>query len=125
MLREADCLAKMNIQIPVVALAILARRDHFVIVKDSLQLVLEEFCDTARQVKHEMRPLLLPHLMRVAYLLKPALDTLTWTNPGWKDFCKITREQIKTFDILITRVHDVYINRYTRRTNIKSKTNLL
>ncbi|KAL7304210.1 hypothetical protein TKK_0003404 [Trichogramma kaykai] len=111
LLRESDCLAKLNFELPIVAKTILAKRDHFTLVKDSLHLVLEDFVGTARRVKLEVRPLLLPHLVRVASLLRPALATLTWTKPEWKEFTDDTREQIKQFDILITRVHDVYTNR--------------
>ncbi|EZA60758.1 Dynein heavy chain 5, axonemal [Ooceraea biroi] len=111
LLREADCLAKINLEIPIVALTILAKRDYFTLVTDSLQLMIEEFVCTAKRVKLEVRPLLLPHLVCVASLLEPGLTILTWTKPDWKDFCQNTKEQIKTFDILITRVHDVYDNR--------------
>lgn len=74
--------------------------------------MIEEFICTAKRVKLEVRPLLLPHLVCIASLLEPGLTTLTWTKSDWKDFCQNTKEQIKTFDILITRVHDVYDNRY-------------
>ncbi|XP_076639069.1 dynein axonemal heavy chain 1 isoform X1 [Colletes latitarsis] len=111
LLREADCLAKLNLEIPIVALTILAKKDHFTLITDSLQLMIENFVYTARRVKLEVRPLLLPHLVRVASLLEPGLVSLTWTNPEWKNFYQNTKEQIKEFDILITRVHDVYDNR--------------
>lgn len=110
--READCLAKINLEIPIVALTILMKRDYFTLITDSLQLMIEEFVCTTKRVKLEVRPLLLPHLVCVASLLEPGLTTLTWTKPDWKDFCQNTKEQIKTFDILVTRVHDVYDNRY-------------
>jgi len=115
--READCLAKINLEIPIVALTILAKKDYFTLVTDSLQLIIEEFVCTAKRVKLEVRPLLLPHLVCVASLLEPGLTTLTWTKPDWKDFCHNTKEQIKNFDILITRVHDVYDNRYNGNKN--------
>ncbi|XP_033349446.1 dynein heavy chain 5, axonemal isoform X1 [Bombus vosnesenskii] len=111
LLREADCLAKLNLEIPIVALTILAKKDYFTLVTDSLQLMIEEFVFTARRVKLEVRPLLLPHLVRVASLLEPGLTSLNWTNPEWKNFYQNTQQQIKEFDILITRVHDVYDNR--------------
>lgn len=82
------------------------------LINDSLQLLIEEFVATSRRVKLEVRPLLLPHLVRISSLLGPGLVSLTWTKSEWKTFCQNTREQIKTFDVLITRVHDVYTNRY-------------
>lgn len=74
--------------------------------------MIEELVFTSRRVKLEVRPLLLPHLVRVVSLLEPGLTSLNWTNPKWKEFYENTKEQIKEFDILITRVHDVYDNRY-------------
>lgn len=112
LLREADCLAKLNLEIPIVALTILARKDYFTLITNSLQLMIEEFVSTARRVKLEVRPLLLPHLVRIASLLEPGLVSLNWTNPKWKEFYQNTKEQVKEFDILVTRVHDVYDNRY-------------
>ncbi|XP_066590394.1 dynein axonemal heavy chain 5 [Prorops nasuta] len=109
--READCLAKIKLDIPVVALTILAKRDHFRMVNNALHLLIEEFVSTANRVKLEVRPLLLPHLVHIASLMEPGLTLLTWTSPAWKDFCDNTRNQIKNFDVLITRVHDVYSNR--------------
>lgn len=111
LIREADCLAKLNLQIPIVALTILAKKNYFTLITNSLQSMIEELVFTSRRVKLEVRPLLLPHLVRVVSLLEPGLTSLNWTNPKWKEFYENTKEQIKEFDILITRVHDVYDNR--------------
>lgn len=124
LLREADCLLKLKLEIPIVALTILVKRDYFILVHDSLQLLIDELVSTARRVKLEVRPLLLPHLVRVTSLLIPGLKNLTWTNSGWKDFCQNTRDKIKTFDILITRVHDVYANRILQVLAIMQKVTL-
>lgn len=112
LIREADCLAKLNLQIPIVALTILAKKNYFTLITNSLQSMIKELIFTSRRVKLEVRPLLLPHLVRVVSLLEPGLTSLNWTNPKWKEFYENTKEQIKEFDILITRVHDVYDNRY-------------
>lgn len=109
--READCLAKLNLKIPIVALTILSKREHFLMITNSLQLLMDEYMATSRKVKHEVRPLLLPHLAKVALLLKPGFETLGWAKPDWKRYYESNREQIKTFEILISRVHDVYDNR--------------
>lgn len=104
-------MAKLNLQIPIVALTILAKKNYFTLITNSLQSMIEELVFTSRRVKLEVRPLLLPHLVRVVSLLEPGLTSLNWTNPKWKEFYENTKEQIKEFDILITRVHDVYDNR--------------
>lgn len=38
LIREADCLMKMNIPIPPVTLTLLSKRDYFTLVGDSLQV---------------------------------------------------------------------------------------
>jgi len=38
MIREADCLAKMGLPLPIVTCTLLSKRDHFVLVSDSLQV---------------------------------------------------------------------------------------
>nr|CAD7405488.1 unnamed protein product [Timema poppensis] len=163
LIREADCLAKMGLPIPVVTRTLLAKRDYFTVVSDSLQglerkivethlrkttlstsyrdsntnlsvkdspfyceggaldhsttevgnekILLNQFLGTVRRVKLEVRPLFLPQLVRLAAMLSPGLNSITWTNREWKNFCHNTTEAIKDFDVLVTRVHDVYANR--------------
>lgn len=38
LIREADCLAKLSLSIPMVALTLLSKRDHFTLLQDSLQV---------------------------------------------------------------------------------------
>ncbi|XP_063235253.1 dynein axonemal heavy chain 5 [Bacillus rossius redtenbacheri] len=111
LIREADCLGKMGVELPVITRTLLAKRHYFTTVTDTLQLLLKQFLRTTRRVKLEVRPLFLPHLVRVSSLLLPGLHDITWTDPGWKSFCHKTSEAIRDFDVLITRVHDVYTNR--------------
>ncbi|XP_049782831.1 dynein axonemal heavy chain 5 [Schistocerca cancellata] len=110
-LREADCLAKMDVPLPVVTQTLLANTKYFTLVNDSLQMLLNQFTTAVQRVKLEVRPLFLPQLVRLTNLLAPGLNNITWTNPEWKNFCNSTSEAIRNFDILVTRVNDVYSNR--------------
>jgi Dynein heavy chain, N-terminal region 1. len=38
LIREADCLAKIGLPLPIVTSTLLSKRDHFVLVSDSLQV---------------------------------------------------------------------------------------
>jgi dynein heavy chain len=40
LIREADCLAKMGVPMPVVTRTLLCKRDHFILVSNSLQVSL-------------------------------------------------------------------------------------
>ncbi|KAJ9592734.1 hypothetical protein L9F63_015614, partial [Diploptera punctata] len=111
LIREADCLAKMGMPMPIVTNTLLLKADHFTVVSDSLQLMLSQFLAAVRRVKLEVRPLFLPQLVRLSSMLSPGLHKITWTDAAWKEFHANTTEAIKSFDILVTRVHDVYTNR--------------
>ncbi|KAG8237937.1 hypothetical protein J437_LFUL017487 [Ladona fulva] len=111
LIREAGCLAKMSIPIPIVTLTLLSKQDYFTTVNDSMQLLLNQFLSTVSRVKLEVRPLFLPQLVRLTALLTPGLNIIKWTDSGWKYFYTATLEAVKQFDVLVTRVHDVYTNR--------------
>ncbi|BES98150.1 dynein heavy chain [Nesidiocoris tenuis] len=111
LIREAECMAKMDLPVPVLNMTLLNKKDHFIKIEDSLNDMLDRFLKTVRRVKLEVRPLFLPQLVRLTALLNPALRDLTWTDPEWRNFIGKTNEAVDSFDILITRVHDVYANR--------------
>lgn len=67
------------------------------------QDLLDKFSTTVQTVKHEVRPLFLPQLVRLAAMLNPALTELDWTDSEWKVFVARTLEAIQHFEILITR----------------------
>jgi hypothetical protein len=46
LIREADCLAKMGVPMPVVTRTLLCKRDHFILVGDSLQVSLSHISVT-------------------------------------------------------------------------------
>lgn len=75
------------------------------------QFLLEDYIRTVRRVKLEVRPLFLPQVVRLSSLLLPGLRYVTWTSGDWKEFIDRANAAIKCFDVLVTRVHDIYINR--------------
>ncbi|XP_073975032.1 dynein axonemal heavy chain 1 [Rhodnius prolixus] len=111
MIREAECMAKMNLPVPSLTMGLFFKHDYFMEIQDSLRDLLDKFSTTVQTVKHEVRPLFLPQLVRLAAMLNPALTELDWTDSEWKVFVARTLEAIQHFEILITRVHDVYENR--------------
>ncbi|KAL1130923.1 hypothetical protein AAG570_012164 [Ranatra chinensis] len=111
MVDEAEQMVKLGLPIPVVTSVLLSKKSLFKSIADHLQELLKSFFATVKRVKLEVRPLFLPQLVCLTGMLSPALNTLTWTNPNWKQFVENTNEAIKSFDILVTRVHDVYSNR--------------
>jgi dynein heavy chain, axonemal len=73
--------------------------------------MVQDYIRTVRRVMLEVRPLFLPQVVRLSSLLLPGLRHVTWTSGDWKDFIERANAAIKSFDVLVTRVHDIYINR--------------
>ncbi|XP_039763737.1 dynein heavy chain 5, axonemal [Pararge aegeria] len=111
LIRESDCLVKMGLELPIVCHSLYAKKNYFTLVNDSLQFLLEDYLRTVRQVKLEVRPLLLPQVVRLSSLLLPGLRTVFWTSDDWKEFIDRANSAINSFDVLVTRVHDIYTNR--------------
>jgi len=49
--READYLAKINLEIQIVALIIFTKKDHFTLITVSIQLMIQEFVCIYRQAR--------------------------------------------------------------------------
>ncbi|CAH2103629.1 unnamed protein product [Euphydryas editha] len=111
LIRESDCLVKMGLELPIVCHSLYAKKNYFTLINDSLQFLLEDYLRTVRQVKLEVRPLLLPQVVRLSSLLLPGLRTVFWTSEDWKTFVDRANAAINSFDVLVTRVHDIYTNR--------------
>lgn len=75
------------------------------------QFLLEDYLHTVRRVKLEVRPLFLPQVVRLSSLLLPGLRFVGWTSDDWREFIDRANAAIKSFDVLVTRVHDIYTNR--------------
>nr|XP_023020662.1 dynein heavy chain 5, axonemal [Leptinotarsa decemlineata] len=111
LIRESDLMIKMDLPVPMVALTLYTKQEHFSIVQDSLQFLINDFLRTVKSVKLEMRPLFLPHLIKLTDKIKPGLTQLNWVSSKWQQFVEKGNEAIKNFKILTDRVHDVYVNR--------------
>ncbi|KAG5886924.1 hypothetical protein JTB14_034200 [Gonioctena quinquepunctata] len=111
LIRESDLMIKMDLPVPMVALTLYAKQEHFSIVQDSLQFLINDFLKTVKSVKLEVRPLFLPHLVKLTEKIQPGLTQLNWVSSKWKEFVDKGNEAIKNFRILTDRVHDVYVNR--------------
>ncbi|XP_075145766.1 dynein axonemal heavy chain 1 [Haematobia irritans] len=111
LIREAKLLAKIKIDLPIVAATLMSRQDYFITIQDSLNNLIKMFLTTVRAVKLEVRPLFLPQLVRLTAMLKPGLTTINWTDPNWNKFYERCKQAIETFEVLVARIHDIYSNR--------------
>lgn len=111
LIRESDLMAKMDLPIPMVALTIFAKQEHFNLVQGTLQFLLKDFLTVVQSVKLEVRPLFLPHLVKLIRIIEPGLKQLSWVSEEWKPYTEQIADAIRNFKILVDRVHDIYNNR--------------
>lgn len=64
--------------------------------------MVKRFLNAVKSVKLEVRPLFLPHLLRLASMLGPAFKTLNWAGKQWEPFVQTTLEAIENFEILVS-----------------------
>lgn len=102
LIRESDLMAKMDLPIPMVALTIFSKQNHFNLIQDTLQFMLKDFITIVHSVKLEVRPLFLPHLVRLIRIIEPGLKELTWVSSEWKPYADRINEALKKFKILVT-----------------------
>lgn len=81
------------------------------ISNNHFQFLISDFLTIVNCVKLEVRPLLLPHLVKLTSIIEPGLTELTWVSSEWKLYSEDVREAIRKFKELVERVHDVYTNR--------------
>lgn len=111
LIREADLMAKMDLPIPTIALTLYAKQNHFNFVKDSLQFFINDFLKIVKNVKLELRPLFLPHLVKLANIIAPGMKELNWVSSDWKEYVDNANGAVEKFKVLTERVHDIYTNR--------------
>ncbi|KAF7265346.1 hypothetical protein GWI33_021235 [Rhynchophorus ferrugineus] len=111
LIRETDLMIKMDLPVPMVALTLYAKQEHFSLVQDSLQFLINDFLKVVKNVKLEVRPLFLPHLIKLCGKIEPGLIRLDWVSDDWQSYVDTAGEAVKNFRILTERVHDIYTNR--------------
>lgn len=60
-----------------------------------------DFLKVVKSVKLEIRPLFLPHLVKLVNIIAPGLKELTWVSAGWKAFVDTANEAVQNFKVLV------------------------
>lgn len=65
------------------------------------QFLINDFLKMVKNVKLEVRPLLLPHLVKLTNHIEPGVTQLTWVSQNWQEFVDKANEAIKVFKVLV------------------------
>lgn len=101
LIRESDLMVKMDLPVPMVALTLYTKQDHFFLIQDHLKFLIKDLLKVVKSVKLEVRPLFLPHLVKLTNCIAPGLKELTWVTNNWQEFVNKANEAIKQFQILV------------------------
>ena len=80
LLREAKCLAKLEVTVPEGAKIVLLQEDKFKSYYNDLKFLLSEYERITSRIISVTRKVLRPHLQSLELKLRPGLVTLTWTS---------------------------------------------
>lgn len=101
LIRETDLMIKMDLPIPMICLTLYSKQDHFNSIKDHLKFLIEDLLIVVGTVKLEVRPLFVPHLIKLTDIIAAGLNELTWVSSNWKEFVDRANDAIKKFKVLV------------------------
>ncbi|XP_032892362.1 dynein heavy chain 5, axonemal-like [Amblyraja radiata] len=114
LIREAECMVRMGLEIPDNAKALLQRRDMLKRMYNKLQLLLEENSKVRGKIKQVYETLIAPHVHEIDEAFQPGLVTLNWTSLNNDHFVDSVYAKLGLVDLLICRVNDLVEYRIER-----------
>lgn len=66
-----------------------------------MQFLLNDFLQVAKNVKLEVRPLFLPHLIKLSKKIEPGLTELDWVSKDWQTYVDVAKLAIHNFKELV------------------------
>lgn len=71
------------------------------VVNILFQFLISDFLKVVKNVKLEVRPLILPHLVKLTNKIEPGVTKLNWISKDWQQFVDKANESITNFKILV------------------------
>ncbi|CAH1269411.1 DNAH5 [Branchiostoma lanceolatum] len=107
LIKEAECMARLGLEVPHAAKGLRQKQGHFKELYNKLQLMLEENNRVRGQVPSAFQELIKPHLAKVDRILEPGLTMLSWTSINIDAYIEDVYAGIGVLELLITRVNDI------------------
>ncbi|KAK5862597.1 hypothetical protein PBY51_017975 [Eleginops maclovinus] len=106
-IREANCMTKMNLEIPPFAALLQQRQDTLKRNYNRLQLVLSENTRVRAKIQSAFEQLAMPHVAKVDEAILPGLTSINWTSMNIdKYICRIDKALVN-LELTMDRVNDL------------------
>eukprot|EP01041_Mallomonas_annulata_P002980 gene2980-5847_t len=111
LIREAKCLAKLEVDIPEGAKLVLLQEDKFKSYYDDLKYILSEYERITSKIIPVTQTLLDPHLKTLDLRIRPGMITLTWTSMNIDTYKDQIHFGLAKLEDLVTKINDIVENR--------------
>eukprot|EP01042_Synura_sphagnicola_P000006 gene6-7_t len=111
LIREAKCLAKLEVDIPEGAKMVLLQEDKFKSYYDDLKFILAEYERITDRIIPVTQKLIEPHLKTLDLKLRPGMITLTWTSMNIDGYKSQIHAGLAKLEDLVTKINDIVENR--------------
>ncbi|KAL8182704.1 UNVERIFIED_CONTAM: hypothetical protein K2H54_062241 [Gekko kuhli] len=107
LIRETECMSRMELEIPPFAAALQQKRDTYKETFNKLQMMLSEYKRVKSKIPAPLHTLMTFHLAKVDDAMQPGLTTLSWTSLNIKKYLQNVLDKIADLELLLDRVNDL------------------
>ncbi|XP_037081499.1 LOW QUALITY PROTEIN: dynein heavy chain 8, axonemal-like [Pollicipes pollicipes] len=106
-IREADCMRKMGLKIPVTANVLSFRKERIFDALQGVQDILERSQRVNAKIPELFAPMLSVLMHKVDKVMQPGLISLTWTSLTLPEYFESVHGAIDELELMITRLTDI------------------
>jgi dynein heavy chain len=118
LMREAKCMERMGIAVPMEARIVLLQHQKFKAYFGELQFALTEYERVLARVIPVTAMLLTPQFNDMEYKIRPGMVTLTWTSMNIDSYRDHIQIALHKLDELITNINDILENRVEKNLKV-------
>ncbi|ESO89757.1 hypothetical protein LOTGIDRAFT_192667 [Lottia gigantea] len=107
MIRETDCMGRLGLDIPPMAIKMRAKQAEYKDHYNALQMMLDENQRVRAKIPVAFESLMGQHLAHVDEAIEPGITTLNWMSLGIDDYIKNVYAALADLELLMDRAHDV------------------
>ncbi|XP_033097186.1 dynein heavy chain 5, axonemal-like, partial [Anneissia japonica] len=106
-IREAECMHKLELEVPSAANVICLSQEKLRNNCDMLKSLLEENVALRAEIPSIFQAVMAPHLKKVDLIIQPGLTVLSWTSLNIEAYFHSIRKALRDLALLVKEVNDI------------------